>query len=133
MDPWWWLVIIVIFLVCYLIFTKPDPFQRLIVFISDGIVISIGLTIVSFVMTLLLGLIGGLGRLSKNKIIYTIATLYVEIIRGIPLLVQLIWWYFAFPSVIQGIGKAFGIVALEPSIAALTCAGMSSGPSIVCV
>jgi len=39
------------------------------------------------------------------------------VIRGIPLLVQLMFWYFAFPSVIQGIGKAIGSSALENYIA----------------
>jgi polar amino acid transport system permease protein len=37
----------------------------------------------------------------------------VEFIRGIPLLVQLLWWYFAFPVVIQAMGRALGIVFLQ--------------------
>ncbi|GAH82362.1 unnamed protein product, partial [marine sediment metagenome] len=59
-----------------------------------------------------LGMIGGLGRLSQNWVIHGVATLYVEIVRGIPLLVQLIWWYFAFPVVIQGIGRWLNIEAI---------------------
>jgi polar amino acid transport system permease protein len=54
-------------------------------------------------------MIGGLGRLSKNRIIYGVFTVYVEVIRGIPLLVQLIWWYYAMPVIIQGIGRALNI------------------------
>jgi polar amino acid transport system permease protein len=38
--------------------------------------------------------------------------LYVELVRGIPLLVQLIWWYFAFPVVLQSVGRSTGIEAL---------------------
>jgi polar amino acid transport system permease protein len=34
-----------------------------------------------------LGLIIGLGRVSRNQVVYTLATLYVEIMRGVPLLV----------------------------------------------
>jgi polar amino acid transport system permease protein len=48
---------------------------------------------------------GGLGRISTNKAIHLITTLYVELVRGIPLLVQLIWWYFAFPVIIKLVGK----------------------------
>jgi len=69
--------------------------------------------VVAFVLTLLAGLLGGLGRLSKNRFIYGAATLYVELIRGIPLLVQLIWWYFAFPVIIQGLGRSLGVDALS--------------------
>jgi polar amino acid transport system permease protein len=55
---------------------------------------------------------GGLGRLSRTPLIHGVATLYVEIVRGIPLLVQLIWWYFAFPVVIQQIGRWLNIAAM---------------------
>jgi polar amino acid transport system permease protein len=41
-----------------------------------------------------LGLIAGLGRVSKNVAFYNLSTLYVEVVRGIPILVMLI--YFAF-------------------------------------
>jgi len=66
----------------------------------------------AFMLTLLFGLIGGLGRLSQNRFIYGVATLYVEIVRGIPLLVQLIWWYFAFPVVIQTVGEWLNFSAM---------------------
>ena len=36
----------------------------------------------------------------------------MEIIRGIPLLVQLIFWYYALPPVVQGLGELLGIPAL---------------------
>ena len=70
------------------------------------------LTVVSFVFILILGLIGGLGRIAKNPVIHLIATLYVEIVRGIPLLVQLIWWYFAAPVVIKSLGSALHFAPL---------------------
>lgn len=111
-DAWWWLVVVVVAMIFFLIFVSPDPYRRIVVFVRDGVWVSVYVTVLSFFSTLLLGLLGGLGRLSKNRIIYTIATLYVELIRGIPLLVQLIWWYFAFPVVIQGIGRALGLVGL---------------------
>lgn len=113
MDAWWWLVALVVALILLLVFTAPDPYRRIIIFVRDGVWVTVYVTILSFVFTLLLGLIGGLGRLSKNRVIHAIATLYVELIRGIPLLVQLIWWYFAFPVVIQGVGRTFGIASLS--------------------
>ncbi|NMB55661.1 MAG: amino acid ABC transporter permease [Leptolinea sp.] len=116
-DKWWILVFFVIFLIIYLASTKSDPYWRIILFVQDGIWVSITTTIISFLLVLVVGLIVGLGRLSKNRIINGISTVYVEVIRGIPLLVQLLFWYFAFPSVIQNIGKALNIEALKNYLA----------------
>lgn len=111
-DAWWWLVLVVIALLVILLLAQPDPYFNIFKFVLDGLGVTVFVTVISFIFILLLGLLGGLGRLSKNKIIYGISSLYVEIIRGIPLLVQLIWWYFAFPVVIQQIGKTFNIAPL---------------------
>ena len=111
-DAWWWLVVGVLALILLMVFLSPDPYRRIVIFVRDGVWVTVYVTVLAFVFTLLLGLIGGLGRLSKNRIIHGIATLYVELIRGIPLLVQLIWWYFAFPVILQGIGQALGLSML---------------------
>jgi polar amino acid transport system permease protein len=112
LDAWWWLVVAVIALIVILSVGKPDPYLRIVLFVRDGISTTILLTVVSFIFTLIVGLFGGLGRLSKNKLIYGITSLYVEVIRGIPLMVQLIWWYFAFPAIVQDIGRWFKWPAL---------------------
>ena len=90
----------------------PDPFWRIVAFVSDGVWITLSVTVVSFVLVLIVGLLGGLGRLAHNRLIYGAATLYVEIVRGIPLMVQLLFWYYAFPSVVQGIGRTSNLPAL---------------------
>ena len=111
-DRWWLLLIGVIILIIGLILFKPDPFRRILFFVSDGIGVTIYTTLISFVLVLIFGLITGLGRLSKVTIIRGFATIYVELVRGIPLLVQLMFWYFAFPSVIQGFGKTLEIQSI---------------------
>lgn len=116
-DPWWLLVFFVIALILLLVFSKPDPYQRIVVFVKDGISVTLMVTVVSFVLVLFVGLVGGLGRISKNPIISGIASVYVEIVRGIPLLVQLLFWYFAFPSVIQSIGKSIHYQPFENYLA----------------
>jgi polar amino acid transport system permease protein len=108
-DPWWGLVVLVVVAAVVLVTVWSDPFWNILVFVRGGIVITVEVTVVSFILILLLGLLGGLGRISRNRIIRGIASLYVELVRGIPLLVQLIWWYFAFPVVIQEIGKWLGL------------------------
>jgi len=111
-DPWWGLVVLVIGLTVILVTVKADPFWRILLFVRDGIIVTVFITVMSFMFILVVGMIGGLGRLSRNLFIRGVATLYVEIVRGIPLLVQLIWWYFAFPIVIQEIGQWLNIAAL---------------------
>lgn len=111
-DARWWLVAGSIILVILLVILVPDPYLRVFNFVKDGIGVTLTVTVLSFIFTLILGMIGGLGRLAKNKIVYGFFTLYVELIRGIPLMVQLIWWYFAFPVIVQGIGRSLNIQAL---------------------
>lgn len=60
----------------------------------------------------ILAVVGALGRLSKNPILNSIATSYVSLIRGTPLLVQVYMWYLALPQ----IGKAlegYGIPGIQ--------------------
>jgi polar amino acid transport system permease protein len=111
-DRWRLLLIGVILLIIGLTIFRPDPFKRILFFVSDGIGVTIYTTLISFVLVLIFGLITGLGRLSKVTIIRGLATIYVELVRGIPLLVQLMFWYFAFPSVIQGMGKILEIQSI---------------------
>lgn len=111
-DVWWWLVAAVVILVVLMMEFIPDPYRRIVVFVNDGIFISVTLTVSAFIFTLIVGLFVGLGRLSRSRIIYGATSLYVEVIRGIPLLVQLMWWYFAFPSVLQELGRTFSIPLL---------------------
>lgn len=47
------------------------------------------------VLATLLGFALGLARLSSNWLVARLATVYVEIIRNVPLLLQLLFWYFA--------------------------------------
>ena len=108
-DPWWGMVIGVVIIIILMVTTMPDPFMRILLFVRDGIGVTIFTTLASFVLILILGLIAALARISSNPILRGIATVYVEVIRGIPLLVQLLFWYFAFPSVVQGMGSALNI------------------------
>jgi polar amino acid transport system permease protein len=112
LDAWWWLVVGVAAVIVGLLVLRSDPYLDILLFVRDGLAVTVLLTVVSIVFIIVLGLIGGLGRIAKNPILYLISTLYVEIVRGVPLLVQLIWWYFAAPVVIQAAGRALHIAGL---------------------
>ena len=108
-DRWWLLLVAVVVIILLLVITSPDPFRRIFFYVRTGLWTTIYLTLISFLLVLTVGLIVALMRISKSKILRGISTVFVEVIRGIPLMVQLIFWYFAFPAVVQGIGAAWGI------------------------
>jgi len=74
------------------------------------IAVAIGLVIGSFV---------GIGRVSANRIIRLVTGVYVDFIRGTPLLVQLFLVYFGLPSIL---GRP-----IPPFVAAITAMGINSG------
>jgi His/Glu/Gln/Arg/opine family amino acid ABC transporter permease subunit len=70
----------------------------------DGVKVTIVVSILSMVLATIFGFIGALGRLSRFAPIRWLATVYVEVVRGTPLLVQLLLWYYGVGSVLSSIG-----------------------------
>ncbi len=90
----------------FLVGTKPDDIRELglggIAF--KGIAITLTVCITAYFLAICIGVIVGLGRVSENKVFYNIATFYVEIVRGIPMLVLLAYIAFALlPMSISGL------------------------------
>lgn len=92
---------------------SPDPFWEIIRFIPDGVLRTFQVTVMSIVFALIIGLFTGLGRISRTPIINRIATIYVEVIRGIPLLVQLFYIYFALGQFIQVPRLTAAVIAMS--------------------
>lgn len=109
--PWWLMVLILAGLILvFSVFTSPR-YQDAFSFLIAGVEMTIILTLISFSLSIVLGLLAGLGRVSKNQVIYTIATLYVEVIRGVPLLVQLIYWAFVVtPAIVSALNALGGVI-----------------------
>ncbi len=70
----------------------------------DVLLIGLSGTVTLFAITCIAGLVGGLAigmlRYSKNRWLSYPARLYVEVFRNTPVLVQIIWFFFAMPVVI---------------------------------
>jgi general L-amino acid transport system permease protein len=60
-----------------------------------GMVNTIRVSLVGIVLATLLGLVMGVARLSTNWLVRRVAQVYVEVIRNVPVLVQIIFWYVA--------------------------------------
>ncbi|MBB5393312.1 amino acid ABC transporter permease [Herbaspirillum chlorophenolicum] len=66
--------------------------------LATGTAVTVEITAAALVLGCLLGLLVGLGRLSpQRRIIYGICTVYLTLVRGTPLLVQLFIWFFGLP------------------------------------
>lgn len=116
--PWWVIVLALAGLgITALIFTSPN-YNETFRYLTTGIYTTLRITLFSFVIATILGLLAGLARVSKNVFLYNISTLYVEIVRGVPLVVLLLYIAFAlFPvlvEVVTGIGK-WGLSLLPAS------------------
>lgn len=64
-----------------------------------GFAVTIGMTLVVITLSLTLAIPVALGRMSENFLIRFISGVYVEVLRGTPLVLQLVYLYFVLPGV----------------------------------
>jgi polar amino acid transport system permease protein len=67
-------------------------------FILGGVGYTVLVCVLSIFFATIIALIGAVARLSSNAIIFSVASLYVSLVRGTPLLVQIFFVYFALPQ-----------------------------------
>ncbi len=80
-------------------------------FLLAGIEITVSVSLLSMAIGLFLGLIVALARLAPYRALQFLAGLYIDIFRTTPLLIQLVWVFFALP-ILTGI-------ALTPFVASV--------------
>ncbi len=97
----------------YLVIFKQEPYLRLLRLLPGGILVTFEVTFASISLSVIIGLFTGLGRLSRNRFINLIASTYVEIIRGIPLLVQLFYLYYALARFVRIPDLAAAVIAMS--------------------
>ena len=86
-------------------------------FLLSGLTTTMYISIISIVISILIGLLIAIPSLSKNKFLTYLNIGYVEIVRAIPLLVLILWIYYGLP-IITGISFSpfvSGIIALSIS------------------
>jgi polar amino acid transport system permease protein len=81
--------------------------------LTRGLWLTLKISVVSLLFSVVLGLLAGLGRVSRNPTAHDLATVYVELIRGTPLLVQIFIVYFFIGTVLKLSAFAAGVVALS--------------------
>lgn len=85
-------------------YTPADTYARA---ITVGLFNTLRVALIGIVLATLLGTIIGIARLSKNWLIRKISSVYVEVMRNIPLLLQLFFWYAIISETMPGPRKAY--------------------------
>ncbi len=74
-----------------------------------GLWITLKISVIATIAGVIIGIIGGLTRISSNPALKWLTILYVELIRGSPLMVQILIWYFVLGTVINDLLAAYGL------------------------
>lgn len=123
----WWLAAIILILIgsAYFIATTED-YRAAFEFILIGIRVTIETTIYAYAIAMGIGLVMGLGRVSRNVFFRNFSRLYIELIRGIPILVLI--FYVAFVAV-PDISAVFGLEnrAVSTNIRAIVALAITYG------
>jgi len=94
-----WVVIFALLILVFRQFNLDFKFMlKYLPFIMKGVGTTIYVSILSIISACILALFGALGRLSKNPIFYGVATFYISVVRGTPLIVQVFVIYLGLPQ-----------------------------------
>jgi len=86
---------------------------------ASGLMVTVGYSLLCIVFGLSVGLVAGNGGLAKTRLIHLPLKWYVELFRATPVLVLIIWFYYALPVLIG--------VAMTASVAAVLALSLYGG------
>ena len=92
--PWWLVAIGLLFVLGLWAITGNQTYSEIFRTLSGGVVTTLWVTVLAFAAATLVGLVVALARTSGHRVLREFATFYIEILRGIPILVFL--FYIAF-------------------------------------
>jgi len=111
--PWWAIILLITGLILiYLIFANPN-YHDTFIFLQVGVVTTLRITLIAFPISTVIGLFVGLARLSKNTALNTIATIYIEVVRGIPLVVLILIIAFGIVPIFVNWINSLGVWGLQ--------------------
>ncbi|MGD9054594.1 MAG: amino acid ABC transporter permease [Desulfobacterales bacterium] len=89
-----------------------------------GLWLTLKISVLATIFGVIIGIIGGLTRISGNPALKWTTIVYVEVIRGSPLLVQILIWYFILGTVFNELLAAYGLGRIPAwwyGVASLAC------------
>jgi len=84
-------------------YKATDTYGRVLIV---GILNTLFVSAIGIVGATVLGVIVGILRLSRNWLVARVATVYVEMLRNVPLLLQIVFWYFAVLASLPGVRQS---------------------------
>jgi len=87
----------------FLAYSAADSYLRA---LAIGLANTFRVAAIGIVLATLLGTLLGLARMSRNWLLAKLAAVYVEVVRNVPLLVQLFFWYAVISESLPGPGEA---------------------------
>jgi polar amino acid transport system permease protein len=87
--------------------------------VGVGLAYTIGYTVLCVALGLAIGTATGLGRLAKSRVVAWPLIFYIEVFRCTPLLVQLVWFYYALPVLLG--------ISMSPAMAATLTLSLYGG------
>ncbi|RME73844.1 MAG: amino acid ABC transporter permease [Chloroflexi bacterium] len=104
--PWWFLFIFLTAIYLVYSFYFNQTYQEIFAFLKDGFIVTIRVTLIAYSIAVTIGLLTGLARVSKNPILYNVASVYVQIMRGVPILVTILYVAFVItPMAVEQVNK----------------------------
>ena len=89
--PWWVLFLLLAGVFLVYNFATNATYKDIIGTLIAGVKLTVIVTIVAFILSIIIGLLTAFGQMSKNVVIKNLATLYVQVVRGIPVLVLIFY------------------------------------------
>jgi polar amino acid transport system permease protein len=106
--PWWAIILLISGLVILYLILADKNYHSTFIFLQTGVITTLRITIIGFPIATVIGLIVGLAKLSKNVVFNTVATIYVEVVRGIPLVVLILIIAFGLVPLFVDLTNRFG-------------------------
>ncbi len=113
--PWWLLIVVAIGAWLFWQVYTQEAYTRVLSTLSRGVQVTIFVTLVSYAMACALGLLLALAALSKSLILRQVARFYVEVVRGVPIIVLLLYVAFVLaPAMVMGWNWLAESIGIEP-------------------
>jgi polar amino acid transport system permease protein len=115
--PWWGLILLLMAVFLIYNFITNQTYKDILLTLYIGVRLTITITITAFSLSMIIGLVTAFGQMSRNVVIRNAATLYVQIVRGIPSLVLI--FYIALVMIPAGVEMIHGLGGWLTSIGVL--------------
>lgn len=95
--------------------------------LGKALVLVITATVIGFIIGIVFGFILALARISKSRVLNRVVILFQELIRGTPLLVQLVYIYYVVPLLITIVAQLIGFTSFKCNISPLVAGTIGLG------